>query len=91
MPSSTARRNGVGNTLKQFSTPQTRAIYYNTPQNPSGLVFTRAEAEEVAAFAIERDLIVIADEAYEDLVYDGEHVSIASLPGMAERTIAIRN
>jgi aspartate aminotransferase len=50
-------------------------------------VFTRAEAEEVAAFAIARDLIVIADEAYEDLVYDGEHVSIASLPGMAERTI----
>jgi aspartate aminotransferase len=64
-----------------------RAIYYNTPQNPSGLVFTRAEAEEVADFARERDLIVIADEAYEDLVYDGEHVSIASLPGMAERTI----
>src|SRR6202522_2884564 len=87
VPSSTARRNGIRNTLEQFSTPQTRAIYYNTPQNPSGLVFTRAEAEEVAAFAIERDLIVIADEAYEDLVYDGEHVSIASLPGMAERTI----
>jgi aspartate aminotransferase len=87
VPSSTARRNGIRKTLEQFSTPQTRAIYYNTPQNPSGLVFTRAEAEEVAAFAIERDLIVIADEAYEDLVYDGEHVSIASLPGMAERTI----
>jgi aspartate aminotransferase len=87
VPSSTARRNGIRNTLAQFSTPQTRAIYYNTPQNPSGLVFTRAEAEEVASFAIERDLIVIADEAYEDLVYDGEHVSIASLPGMAERTI----
>jgi aspartate aminotransferase len=82
-----ARRNGVRKTLEQFSTPQTRAIYYNTPQNPSGTVFTRAEAEEVAAFAIERDLIVIADEAYEDLVYDQEHVSIASLPGMAERTI----
>jgi aspartate/methionine/tyrosine aminotransferase len=87
VPTITARRNGVRNTLEQFSTPRTRAIYYNTPQNPSGLVFTRAEAEEVAAFAIERDLIVIADEAYEDLVYDGEHVSIASLPGMAERTI----
>src|ERR1700683_2396733 len=87
VPSSTARRNGIRNTLEQFSTPQTRAIYYNTPQNPSGLVFTRAEAEEVAAFAIERDLIVIADEAYEDLVYDGEHFSIASLPGMADRTI----
>jgi aspartate/methionine/tyrosine aminotransferase len=87
VPSSTARRNGIRKTLEQFSTLKTRAIYYNTPQNPSGLVFTRAEAEEVAAFAIERDLVVIADEAYEDLVYDGEHVSIASLPGMAERTI----
>ncbi|MGA2649639.1 MAG: aminotransferase class I/II-fold pyridoxal phosphate-dependent enzyme [Terracidiphilus sp.] len=87
VPTTTARRNGIRNTLEQFSTPQTRAIYYNTPQNPSGLVFTRSEAEEVAAFAIDRDLIVIADEAYEDLVYDGEHVSIASLPGMAERTI----
>jgi len=87
VPTKMARRDGIHKTLEQFSTPQTRAIYYNTPQNPSGLVFTRAEAEEVAAFAIERDLIVIADEAYEDLVYDGEHVSIASLPGMAERTI----
>ena len=87
VPTITARRIGIRSTLEQFSTPQTRAIYYNTPQNPSGIVFTRAEAEEVAAFAIERDLVVIADEAYEDLVYDGEHVSIASLPGMAERTI----
>ena len=87
VPTISARRNGIRKTLEQFSTPKTRAIYYNTPQNPSGLVFTRPEAEEVAAFAIERDLIVIADEAYEDLVYEGEHVSIASLPGMAERTI----
>jgi aspartate aminotransferase len=87
VPSITARRNGIRKVLEQFSTPQTRVVYYNTPQNPSGLVFTRAEAEEVAAFAIQRDLVVIADEAYEDLVYDGEHVSIASLPGMAERTI----
>ncbi len=87
VPSATARRNGIRRTLEQFSTPQTRAIYYNTPQNPSGLVFTREDAEEVAEFAIDRDLVVIADEAYEDLVYEGEHVSIASLPGMAERTI----
>jgi aspartate/methionine/tyrosine aminotransferase len=87
VPTSHARRNGIGNTLAQFATPSTRCIYYNTPQNPSGVVFTRAEAEEVAAFAIERDLIVVADEAYEDLVYDGSHFSIASLPGMAERTI----
>ncbi len=87
VPTSTARRNGLTATLEQFSTPATRAIYYNTPQNPSGVVFTRKEAEEVATFAIKHNLIVVADEAYEDLVYEGEHVSIASLPGMAERTI----
>lgn len=87
VPTATARRNGITKTLEQFSTPHTRAIYYNTPQNPSGIVFSRAEAEEVAAFAKKRELVVIADEAYEDLVYEGSHFSIASLPGMAERTI----
>jgi aspartate aminotransferase len=88
VPTATARRNGIAKTLEQFSTPHTRAIYYNTPQNPSGTVFSRAEAEEVADFAKKHDLIVIADEAYEDLVYEGAHFSIASLPGMAERTIS---
>jgi aspartate aminotransferase len=87
VPTSTAKRNGITKTLEHYSTPATRAIYYNTPQNPSGVVFSRKDAEAVAAFAIQRDLIVFADEAYEDLVYDGDHVSIASLPGMAERTI----
>lgn len=87
VPTSTARRNGLSATLEHFSTPATRAIYYNTPQNPSGVVFSRSEAQEVAAFAKKHNLVVIADEAYEDLVYEGEHVSIASLPGMAERTI----
>lgn len=87
VPTATARRNGLTKTLEQFSTPHTRAIYYNTPQNPAGTVFSRAEAEEVAAFAKKHDLVVIADEAYEDLVYEGGHFSIASLPGMAERTI----
>ena len=87
VPTASARRNGITQTLERFSTPHTRAIYYNTPQNPSGIVFSRAEAEEVAAFAKKHDLIVIADEAYEDLVYEGEHFSIASLPGMAQRTI----
>ncbi len=87
VPTSTARRNGLTAALEHFSTPTTRAIYYNTPQNPSGIVFSLEEAQEVAAFAIKHNLVVIADEAYEDLVYDGEHVSIASLPGMAERTI----
>ena len=88
VPTASARRNGITQTLEQFSTPHTRAIYYNTPQNPSGTVFSRAEAEEVAAFAKKHELIVIADEAYEDLVYEGSHFSIASLPGMAERTIS---
>jgi aspartate aminotransferase len=87
VPTSSARRSGLTKALEHYSTPATRAIYYNTPQNPSGVVFTRGEAEEVAAFAKKRDLIVIADEAYEDIIYEGEHVSIASLPGMAERTI----
>lgn len=88
VPTASARRNGITKTLEQFSTPHTRAIYYNTPQNPSGLVFSREEAEEVALFAKRRNLVVIADEAYEDLVYEGKHFSIASLPGMAERTIS---
>lgn len=82
-----ARNEGFEKTLAKHYTEKSRAIYYNTPQNPSGTVFTREEAEAVANFAKERNLVVIADEAYEDLVYDGEHVSIASLDGMAERTI----
>jgi aspartate aminotransferase len=88
VPTATARSAGLTRTLEDFTTPNTRAIYYNTPQNPTGTVFSRAEAEEVATFAREHDLIVIADEAYEDLVYEGEHFSIASLPGMAQRTIS---
>ena len=87
VPSREARREGFDETLARYVTPKTRAVYYNSPQNPTGLVFTREEAEAVARFARERDLVVIADEAYEDLVYEGEHVSIASLEGMFERTI----
>jgi aspartate aminotransferase len=87
VPTTTARRNGLTAALEHFSTPATRAIYFNTPQNPSGAVFSRQDAEEVAAFARKHNVVVIADEAYEDLVYEGDHVSIASLPGMSERTI----
>lgn len=87
VPTDEARRDGFEQTLARYATERTRAIYYNTPQNPTGVVFTRDEAEAVARFARERNLIVIADEAYEDLIYDGEHVSIASLEGMFERTI----
>jgi aspartate aminotransferase len=87
VPTDEARANGFQQTLARYSNERTRAIYYNTPQNPSGVVFTPQEANEVATFAKDRDLVVIADEAYEDLVYDGEHCSIASLEGMFERTI----
>lgn len=87
VPTDEARDNGFADTLARYATAKTRAIYFNTPTNPSGVVFTRAEAEDVARFAIDRDLIVIADEAYEDIVYDGDHVSIAALEGMFERTI----
>ena len=87
VPTEEARRVGFAETLARYATERTRAVYYNTPQNPSGTVFTREEAAAVARFAQERDLAVIADEAYEDLVYEEEHVSIASLEGMFERTI----
>ncbi|HEX9544581.1 MAG TPA: aminotransferase class I/II-fold pyridoxal phosphate-dependent enzyme [Pyrinomonadaceae bacterium] len=89
VPTAKARAEGFEKTLARYTTDRTRAIYYNTPQNPTGMVFTRDEARAVARFAQERELIVIADEAYEDLVYDGEHFSIASLEGMLERTITI--
>ncbi|MDX6614013.1 MAG: aspartate aminotransferase [Blastocatellia bacterium] len=87
VPTREALQEGFAATLARYITPQTRTIYYNTPTNPTGAVFNQSEAEAVARFAQERDLIVIADEAYEDLVYDGAHVSIASLPGMFKRTI----
>jgi aspartate aminotransferase len=88
VPTAAARRHGLTATLDKMATAHTRAIYYNTPQNPAGIVFSKEEAEEVAAFAKKHDLIVVADEAYEDIVYEGGHFSIASLPGMAERTIS---
>ena len=71
-------------------TPRTRAIYLNSPQNPTGGVLTRADVEAIAEIARSRNLWVISDEAYEDVLFDGtEHVSIGSLPGMYERTISV--
>jgi aspartate/methionine/tyrosine aminotransferase len=76
--------------LESKVTPKTRAILLNSPQNPTGGVLTQADLERIAAIAQERDLWVISDEAYEDVVFDGErHVSIASLPGMYDRTISV--
>jgi aspartate aminotransferase len=89
VPTAEARENGFAKTLAHYSSERTKAVYYNTPQNPTGVVFTLEEAKAVAEFSHERDLIVFADEAYEDLIYDGEHISIASLDGMFGRTITI--
>jgi aspartate aminotransferase len=89
VPTREARANGLEQTLAKYATERTRAIYYNTPQNPTGVVFTRDEARAVSRFAREHDVVVIADEAYEDLVYEGEHYSIASIDGMFERTITV--
>ena len=69
--------------------PRTRAIYVNTPNNPTGAVLAREQLQALADVAIERDLWVVSDEAYEHILFDGaRHVSIASLPGMAERTVS---
>ncbi len=89
VPTAEARENGFAKTLARYASERTKAVYYNTPQNPTGVVFTLEEAKAVAEFSQERDLIVFADEAYEDLIYDGEHISIASLDGMFGRTITI--
>ena len=76
--------------LRAAVTPRTRAILVNSPHNPTGTVFTRAELEAVAALCVERDLIAITDEVYEHLVFDdAEHIPLATLPGMRERTVAI--
>jgi len=76
--------------LAGLITPRTRMIVINSPANPTGGVLTREDNERIADLAIRHDLIVLADEIYGRILYDGaEHVSIASLPGMAERTIVL--
>ena len=69
--------------------PRTRALLVNTPHNPTGRVLSRAELGAIAEVCIEHDLVCISDEVYEHLVYDGEHIPPATLPGMAERTLTI--
>jgi len=75
--------------LRAAVTPRTRLILLNSPHNPTGSVFTRAELTAVAELACERDLLVISDEVYEHMVYSGEHVPVGSLPGMAGRTVSV--
>jgi aspartate/methionine/tyrosine aminotransferase len=75
--------------LRRAFGSKTRAIVINTPHNPTGKVFSRPELELIAQLCIEHGALAITDEIYEHLVYRGKHLSIATLPGMAERTITI--
>ncbi len=70
-------------------TPRTRAIVVNTPSNPSGRVLDRGELEAIRDLCVEHDVLAVTDEIYEHILYAGEHVPIATLPGMRERTITI--
>ncbi|KTR59557.1 aspartate aminotransferase [Exiguobacterium indicum] len=76
--------------LEQHITPKTKALVLNSPSNPTGMVYSKEELEMVADVAIKHDLLVISDEIYEKLLYNGAtHISIASLPEMRERTVII--
>ncbi|MEU5000134.1 pyridoxal phosphate-dependent aminotransferase [Streptomyces sp. NPDC021622] len=79
--------------LRDAITPRTRLLLLNTPHNPTGTVLTREELTQIAALAVERDLLVITDEVYEHLVFDDgdgtTHIPLASFPGMRERTVTI--
>jgi arginine:pyruvate transaminase len=76
-------------TLEAALTPRTRAIFFATPCNPTGVVMQRADLERIARLACLHDLWVLSDEVYADLTFEREHVSIASLPGMAQRTVTL--
>jgi L-glutamine---4-(methylsulfanyl)-2-oxobutanoate aminotransferase len=75
--------------LRAAFSAKTKAILINTPHNPTGKVYSRAELEMIARLSREHEVIVLSDEVYEHLVFDGEHISIATLPGMWERTITL--
>ena len=77
--------------LAQAITPKTRAIFFATPSNPTGVVMSRADLEGIAALARKHDLWVVSDEVYSTIIFDGAHVSICGLDGMAERTVTINS
>ena len=70
-------------------TPRTRAIVLNTPNNPTGRVFSREELEGLAGLCLKHDLIAFTDEIYEHIIYEGTHVPLATIPGMRDRTVTI--
>jgi aminotransferase len=75
--------------LRAAITPRTRAIVVNSPHNPTGKVFSRDELMLIAQLCLEHDLIAFTDDIYQHLVYEGEHIPLATLPGMRDRTVAI--
>ncbi|HEX5816254.1 MAG TPA: aminotransferase class I/II-fold pyridoxal phosphate-dependent enzyme [Methylomirabilota bacterium] len=76
--------------LRQAVSPRTKAVVFNSPNNPSGKVFSRAELQTIADVCLQHDLLAITDEIYEHIVFDGlGHTPIATLPGMGERTVTI--
>jgi aminotransferase len=77
--------------LRAAFTSRTRGIVVNSPHNPTGKVFSRAELELIAELCVEHDAVAFTDDIYEHIVYDGEHIPLSTLPGMAERTVAINS
>jgi aminotransferase len=77
--------------LRRAFGPRTRGIVVNSPHNPTGKVFSRSELELIASLCIEHDVIAFTDDIYEHLVFEGEHIPLATLPGMAERTVSIHS
>ncbi|XP_010534655.1 PREDICTED: uncharacterized protein LOC104810152 [Tarenaya hassleriana] len=77
--------------LKSAISKNTRAILLNTPHNPTGKMFTREELETIASLCIENDVLVFSDEVYDKLAFEMDHISIASLPGMYERTVTMNS
>jgi aminotransferase len=77
--------------LKAAFGPKTRGIVLNTPHNPTGKVFTRAELELIANLCMEHDALAFTDDIYEHMVYEGTHIPMATIPGMADRTVAINS
>jgi len=75
--------------LARAITSRTRLLLLNSPHNPTGKVFSRAELDVIAQLCVEHDLIAVTDEVYEHLVFEGEHVPLATLPGMRDRTLTI--
>jgi aminotransferase len=71
--------------------PRTRGLVLNSPHNPTGKVFSRAELELIAELCVEHDVVAFTDDIYEHIVYAGEHIPLATLPGMAERTVAVNS